>query len=172
MNTMKRTIMLLAMFAAALYLGGVTTLAQHGRGGRPAGAQRPSKTSRKPRPATPAGKGTKPDARRPTTHTSGKKAVGELLAQNTKLSAKLQTRLPTGTNLQDAAHGFKNLGQFVAATHAAHNLGVPFDQLKQQIVAGKSLGKAIHELNPDVDAKAEARKAQKQAKRDIRASRP
>ncbi len=45
-------------------------------------------------------------------------------------------------------------------------------QLKQQIVAGKSLGKAIYELNPDVDAKAEARKAQKQAKRDIRESRP
>src|SRR5262249_35123334 len=30
----------------------------------------------------------------------------------------------------EAAYGFKNLGQFVAATNVAKNLGIPFDQLK------------------------------------------
>jgi hypothetical protein len=35
----------------------------------------------------------------------------------------------TGTAYQ-AAYGFKNLGQFVAATNVSRNLGVSFEQLK------------------------------------------
>src|SRR5512136_1599780 len=61
---------------------------------------------------------------------SGPKTPSELLAHNTKLSSKLQSLLPPGTNLQTASQGFKNLGQFVAAVHVSHNLGIPFDQLK------------------------------------------
>jgi hypothetical protein len=49
------------------------------------------------------------------------------------LSSKLQTRLEAlgykGTVYQ-AAYGFKNTGQFVAATNVARNLGVSFDQIK------------------------------------------
>jgi hypothetical protein len=40
--------------------------------------------------------------------------------------------------------------------------------LKAKIVGGDSLGKAIHELNPNVDAKAEAKKAKKQAQDDMK----
>jgi hypothetical protein len=32
-----------------------------------------------------------------------------------------------------AAYGFKNLGQFVAATNVSQNLKIPFDQLKVQM---------------------------------------
>jgi hypothetical protein len=49
------------------------------------------------------------------------------------LSSKLQTRLEAlgykGTVAQ-ASYGFKNLGQFVAATNVSRNLGVSFDQIK------------------------------------------
>jgi hypothetical protein len=41
--------------------------------------------------------------------------VPNILAKNTALDARLQALLPAGTNLQTAATGFKNLGQFVAA---------------------------------------------------------
>jgi hypothetical protein len=32
-----------------------------------------------------------------------------------------------------ASYGFKNLGQFVAATNVSQNLGIPFEQLKLQM---------------------------------------
>ena len=88
-----------------------------------------------------------------------------MLSQNTKLSSKLQTLLPEGTDMQKAASGFDNLGQFVAATHVSHNLNIPFDDLKTKITGPSpvSLGQAIHELKPGVDAKKEAIKANEQA---------
>lgn len=104
---------------------------------------------------------------------SGKKSPDQLLTQNTKLASNLQTLLPKGTNLQDAASGFKNLGQFVAAVHVSHNLGIPFDQLKDKMVAGDSLGKAVHELNPNLsrkDTKAAVKKGKQEAKGDIKSS--
>jgi hypothetical protein len=103
---------------------------------------------------------------------SGKKTPGELLTQNTKLSSKLQSLLSPGTDLQAAAQGFKNLGQFVAAVHVSHNLGIPFDQLKAKMIGppSESLGKAIHELKHDADSKTESTKATDQAKQDLKGS--
>ncbi len=66
--------------------------------------------------------------------TSGK--AGQLLTKNSALRSRLETRLQalgyTGTVYQ-AAYGFKNVGQFVAATNVAQNLGIPFAQLKLQM---------------------------------------
>ncbi len=100
---------------------------------------------------------------------SGAKSPDQLLSQNTKLSEKLQGLLPAGTDLQQAAQGFKNLGQFVAAVHVSHNLGIPFDQLKAKMIGppAESLGKAIQALQPAANAKMESKKAGKQAKQDI-----
>lgn len=100
---------------------------------------------------------------------TGRRSAGELLAQNTKLSSKLQSLLPAGTDLQQAAAGFKNLGAFVSAVHVSHNLGIPFDQLKAKMTGpdSESLGKAIRDLRPDVKAKAEAKRAHKQAEHDF-----
>jgi hypothetical protein len=97
----------------------------------------------------------------------GKQSPTEILSRNTHLSSRLQSLLPPGTNLNKAASGFKNLGQFVAAVHVSHNLGIPFSSLKSKMISGDSLGKAIHTLNPNVNAKAEAKKADKQSKRDL-----
>src|SRR5204863_507343 len=66
--------------------------------------------------------------------------VGQKLSRNTALNSKLVTRLQaagyTGSVYQ-AAYGFKNLGQFVAATNVSKNLGIPFEQLKVQMTGVK-----------------------------------
>ena len=87
-----------------------------------------------------------------------------------KLAAKLQKELlPEGPNIQEACDGFKHLGDCVCAIHVSKNLGVPLPDLKAK-VTGKGAEKienAIHELKPDVDAKAEKKKAWKQAEKEI-----
>jgi hypothetical protein len=98
---------------------------------------------------------------------TGKNTVNDLLTQNTKLSSNLQGLLPTGTNIEDAANGFDHLGQFVAAVHVSHNLDIPFDQVKGEMMNGSSLGEAIHKLKPNVDARQEAMKGNQQALDDM-----
>ncbi len=113
---------------------------------------------------------------------SGPHAPGQLLTQNTQLSTKLSSLLPAGTDLQAAAAGFRNLGQFVAAVHVAHNLDIPFDQLKCTELAtsaacgtmtvpskGSHLGQAIQTLKPamsSTDSKSAAKQAEKEASAD------
>jgi Sec-independent protein translocase protein TatA len=77
--------------------------------------------------------------------------------------------------LTGAAAGFRNEGQFVAALHVAHNLNIPFDQLKAKITGSDpvSLGKAIQELRPNLDDKAvksNTKLADRQAERDLEQS--
>jgi hypothetical protein len=100
---------------------------------------------------------------------SGQKSNSQKLAANTKLATKLQSLLPPGTNLETAASGFKNFGQFVAAVHVSHNLGIPFAQLKAKMLGppSQSLGKAIQDLKPTANAKAETKKAESEARQDL-----
>ncbi len=108
------------------------------------------------------------------------KTVSTQLEKNTHLATQLKGLFPPETDLQLASSGFKNLGQFVAAAHVSKNLGIPFDQLKARMVdnptlqaAGDSpvsLGKAIKELRPSVDASAEVKKAERQAIEEIKLS--
>jgi hypothetical protein len=119
---------------------------------------------------SPGGEVSKGDVSKGSSTVTGKKTAGDLLTQNTKLSSNLQGLLPSGTNLQDAANGFDHLGQFVAAVHVSHNLGIPFDQLKTEMMSGNSLGGAIHKLKPNVDAKQEAIRANQQALDDMEKS--
>jgi hypothetical protein len=99
----------------------------------------------------------------------GKQSPDAVLSRNTKLSSRLDSLLPKGTTAQQACSGFKNLGQCVAAVHVANNLKIPFDDLKAKMTGAnaESLGKSIHALKPDVNAKAEAKKGEKQAKQDL-----
>ena len=106
------------------------------------------------------------------TRTQTKADIGQKITEHPKLASKLQSLLPAGTNLDAAASGFKNMGQFVAAVHVSHNLNIPFDQLKEKMVTDhKSLGGAIHELKPGMTkdvASSEARKAVTQAKEETK----
>jgi hypothetical protein len=93
----------------------------------------------------------------------------DVLSHNTAIAGKIKTL--TGEDAQTACSGFKNMGQCVAAAHVAKNLNIPggFDALKAKITGtgSVSLGKAIQSLAPDADAKAEAKKANKQAADDL-----
>jgi hypothetical protein len=78
--------------------------------------------------------------------------VQERLQKNTKLAERLEGRMPKGVDLMEAAEGFKNLGQFVAAVNVSSNLRLDFDKLKTAMVDdGRSLGQAIQYVKSDVE---------------------
>jgi hypothetical protein len=133
-------------------------------GGRPAGAGQPPTTSQKPTTSHDTGS-------QDSQGHGGRPTVEQQVTNNPHLTTTLQTLLP-GADLKTASAGFKNLGEFVAAAHVSHNLDIPFDQLKAKMTGanGESLGQAIHELKPTVNADAEARKASKEADADIKPS--
>jgi hypothetical protein len=93
-----------------------------------------------------------------------------VLSHNAAIAGKIKTL--TGQDAQTACGGFKSLGQCVAAAHVAKNLDIPggFDALKAKVTGSDavSLGKAIEQLAPHADAKAETKKANKQASDDLK----
>ena len=77
--------------------------------------------------------------------------------------------LPSGMTMSQAAAGFKNEGQFIAALHVSQNLGIPFSEMKAKMTGSEhmSLGEAIKSSKPAMtneEAKDEAKKAERQAK--------
>jgi hypothetical protein len=75
--------------------------------------------------------------------------------------------------LQQAAEGFKNEGQFVAALHVSRNLNIPFDQLRARVTGPDkvSVGQAIQEMRPELDrdeVRREVQRAEKQSKADLK----
>ena len=102
-----------------------------------------------------------------------------------KLPLQLQALLPPKITLRDACSGFLSLEDCVAALHVSRNLKLKYNCLKWDITAARpagdvrsceapprnkplSLDKAIHILNSDVDARAQAKSAQRRAREDIK----
>jgi len=102
-----------------------------------------------------------------------------------KLTLQLQALLPPKITLRDACSGFLSLEDCVAALHVSRNLNLKYNCLKWDITAARpagdvrsceapprnkplSLDKAIHILNSDVDARAQAKSAQRRAREDIK----
>jgi hypothetical protein len=110
------------------------------------------------------------NASRGSNSSSHRASVSDLLADNAKLTSKIEEL--TGTSAQTACTGFKTLGDCVSAAHVSKNLDIPFDSLRSKITGSGavSLGKAIHELKPDVDAKSATQQAGKQTKADLKSS--
>jgi hypothetical protein len=166
---MKRTILFISAFALVFFLQEMPTFPQHGGGGHGAGSGLGSGAGsgmdqgRGRNPSSSSKLGDNTESARETT-----KTPEQLLTQNSKLSQNLAKLLPPGTNLETAAQGFKNLGQFVAAVHVSHNLDIPFSELRTKILSGDSLGEAIGDLKPSVNSKDEAKKAKRQAKETMR----
>ena len=166
---MKRVASFVIALALALALAAAPALAQgKGQGKGPGTA--PGRSSAPPTPSTSGERGPKvePTSHHPGSMESMKKTPGELLTQNENLSSRLAAKLPPGTNLQLAAGDFKNLGAFVSAVHVSSNLGIPFADLRTRMGSGQSLGEAIHAIKPGVDSAAEAKRAQKQADKDLK----
>ena len=170
---MNRCLILLAGLAVVLHLGGPAyAQGKHDVGG-PGSSHRNS-------------------ANRPSdaSKNSGKSAT-DLLSKNTKLNDALTDALtrkglmPAGyTSLADACSNFRNLGQCIAAIHVSHNRGISFNCLKWDMTNVKptigdtstctdpksamSLGKAIQKLDPNANAKTEAKKANREADSEIK----
>ena len=102
-----------------------------------------------------------------------------------RLAANLQSSgvLPGNVTLTDACSPFAALHDCLAALHASKNAGIDFNCLRANVTgvhtnadlsgckgAGDKrmdLHKAIHVLKPEVDAKAQAKNAVKQAQDDL-----
>jgi hypothetical protein len=106
-----------------------------------------------------------------------------------KLTTNLQSAgvLTADKDVKSACSTFKYLSDCVAALHVSHNLGLDFNCVQADVtgvhtgadVSGckgnvgeksGSLVKAVHTLKPEVNAKAEAKNAEKQAEDDLKAA--
>jgi hypothetical protein len=85
-------------------------------------------------------------------------------AQNTRLAAIV----PAGMSATEACAGFRSTDECAATLHASQNLGIPFTDLKAKVTGGQKLGAAIKALKPDANVKSEVRKAEDQARADVR----
>jgi hypothetical protein len=120
--------------------------------------------------------------------------IAQKISNNHGLLPKVTALLPKGMSLDQATIGYKNQGQALAALHAAHNLGIPYADLKTAMtgitpIVGPvppaptgtaptttptsttprlSLGQAIQKLAPtSVHSTTEATTAEHQASRDL-----
>jgi hypothetical protein len=134
--------------------------------GTPHTPQGPKSTSPGAGHAGSAGKGEEHGTSKHDAGAPGQMTVSQRLAAQPQLAERLQGMLPAGMTLDQAAEGFKNVGQFVAAVNVSKNLAIPFDALKAQMTGDspKSLGQAIHTLKPDADSTAEVEKAEAQGR--------
>ena len=102
------------------------------------------------------------------THTPPPSPVATKIESHPKLAAKVTAMLPPGMTLNQAARGFKNQGQFIAALHASQRTGIPFADLRRAMVLHhESLGQAIHSLRPSASGTREAEHAEHEADHDL-----
>jgi hypothetical protein len=102
----------------------------------------------------------------PSTTTSSR--VANRIQSHPQLASRVRALLPQGMTLQQAASGFRNQGQFIAALHVSRNLGIPFADLKREMVTNHlSLGQAIHKLRPNANATIEAEHGTHEAEHDV-----
>jgi hypothetical protein len=80
----------------------------------------------------------------------GDMTVAQRIAANPQQKARIEAMLPTGMTLEQAATGFRNQGQFIAAVEASKNQNIPFASLKTEMTGTNqlSLGEAIQKLKP------------------------
>jgi hypothetical protein len=107
--------------------------------------------------------------------------------QNKRLTARLQQSgvLAADGDVTTACATFKNLSECVAALHASHNTGLEFNCVRADVTGVQtnadlsgckgtigdkavSLQEALKRLKPGIDAKSEAKSAEKQAQDDLK----
>ncbi len=137
-------------------------------------ANPPATAHGNPHAATPK---TAPPSSTPSTTTAPHvNPIAQKISANPQLASRITTLLPSGLTLDQASAGFRNQGQFIAAVHVSHNLNIPFADLKSAMVGTTgssgatrplSLGQAIHQLRPNVDADDAAKRGVSEADNDI-----
>jgi hypothetical protein len=97
--------------------------------------------------------------------------VANALDRDPYLTSVVKPLLPPRMTMTNAAMGFKNERDFIAALHISKNLGIPFDQIKTKMTAAHrmSLTDSLRDIRSNMskkDAKTEVKKAEEQAKGD------
>jgi hypothetical protein len=175
-NMTKSLALASTIFAAALCLAVQPAQAQKGSGG--AGGTTPSAAGAGPTLGTASSTSGVRDTNIPS---DTQKPADIVLQNNPGLNSKLQPLLPLGITPQDAAEGYKEIGDFVTAVHAAHDLGIPFLQLRCAELGGKhcspetnvkstKIENAILAMKPDAGkdgAKQAAKTAKQESKADL-----
>jgi hypothetical protein len=87
-----------------------------------------------------------------------------------RLHDRVRPLLNRGAKIDIAAEGFRSAEEFATVAHAARNTNVPFMVLKHRVLTeGRPLADAIREVKPEVDARAEVKRAQMAARSDVAA---
>jgi hypothetical protein len=145
---------------AGLALGLFTQAAAGARGEGSVGHAPHGKPSSSP-PSTTGG--TSPSGSGPTS------PIAQKIESHPQLASRLKAMLPAGMTLDQAALGFRNQGQFIAAMHVSQNLGIPFASLKTDMVDKHlSLGQSIQALKPIANSTAAAKKGEDEAEHDLK----
>lgn len=84
---------------------------------------------------------------------AGRQTASLVANMNPQLRARLEAMLPSGMTLEQAAEGFRNRGQFIAALQQSNNHDIPFPDLKAQMTGDNplSLGEAMRKLGVATD---------------------
>jgi hypothetical protein len=103
-----------------------------------------------------------------TARDTGRIGTVPVLVWQPELRDRVKAVLNPGSRLELAAEDFTSAEQFVTVAHAARNTQVPFVVLKDRVLnQNQSLAEAIHEFKPDLDAKAEVKRARVEAQSDL-----
>jgi hypothetical protein len=85
-----------------------------------------------------------------------------------ELRDRVKAVLNPGAKPEIAAADFASAEEFMTVAHAARNTQVPFMVLKHRVLnEGRTLSDAIHEYKPELNAKAEVRRARAAARADL-----
>jgi len=82
--------------------------------------------------------------------------------------ARLAAMMPAGMTAESACMGFKSLNGCSAALHVSRNLNIPFADVRDRMASGQSLAIAVHALQPSADLPKEVRRAEDQAREDLK----
>jgi len=175
---MKKQWMIFAVAAVSFSFGTIQVRAQGPRGAGAGGTDAPKDPE-----ATHSGHSLNPVK---WVKKDSKKTVDANSDRDKQLTSRLQARglVPANADLADTCAGFKSMRDCLAAIHASHNAKVNFTCLKWDMTGvqpkadvsscgtpgsgGMSLREGIQLLNPDANAKAEAKVAEKQAHNDLK----
>lgn len=126
----------------------------------------PEQTAVAARPATPAVNMKRTVAER--TRLNAIPQAKRVSLSSPLLRARLEPLLNDGIDMNLAAKGFHNAGEFATVAHAAHNLQIPFILLQHRVLdEHMTLAQAIKKSRPSVNGAVEAARARAEAAADL-----
>jgi hypothetical protein len=169
--TVGKATALTAGFVGAVILGiaiGPSVTDRMSHKGAPAQAQATDIADKSPASVATQARASAPRSKADTARAAD--TAARIPVSEPRLQKRLKPVLNEGTRMEIAGEGFKNADDFATVAHAARNTNVPFVVLKHRVVTeGRTLAQAIHEFNPEMDAKAEVIRARRAAKSDLAA---